>query len=106
MSDAHWSQMMMPGERICQLENVNAELGIEVRTLRQKFEQAEARVAEFYKAGAELHGAILTNHRWFELRDDRLTDAMEGWLETTDEYHKECLRAKAEEQEKGGGDHA
>lgn len=46
-------------------------------------------VEDMYKAGMELHGAILTNHRWFELRDDRLTDAMDDWLETTRDYHEQ-----------------
>jgi len=67
--------------------------------LQQQLEQAQARVAELEESGMELYGAILTNHRFFELRDDRLTDAMDDWLEVT-----APKRQQADELEQQNGD--
>ena len=65
----------------------------------EQLEQAQARVAQLEESGMELYGAILTNHRFFELRDDRLTDAMDDWLEVT-----APKRQQADELEQQNGD--
>ncbi|MCC4269156.1 hypothetical protein LL254_00350 [Marinobacter nauticus] len=102
MSDPHWSQMMLPRERIEQLENVN-------RDLRQQLARAEAKVDLFRRA---CEGLLDDRpiERAFILR--KQAEAVEKCAEGLTDSRSQAwlmreanqLRNQADEAERAGGE--
>src|SRR5690606_33683217 len=94
MSETHWSQMMLPRERIEQLETINGELRQQLQQAKDENEQVRQAnihtmdVFEDMKAAKEQ-----AERRIAELvgAGNRLCYELESWLAT--EHDKESVRA-------------
>ena len=121
MSDQHWSQMMLPRERIEQLESVNRDLREENERVRQAnlhtmdvFEDMKAAKEKAEARVAELEGSIKHAIGWIDGDLRELIRDMGNTVCTYNDLYDaadrieailvQSLRQQADEAEQAGGE--